>query len=440
MRTVEQLINELSPSLTAFRRTFHQKPELGFTEYVTTYLIGKELINLGFTVHLGKDALESTERMGVPPQEYLGLQEERAIKEGVEKSWLDKMKGGHTGLAATIDTGKPGPHMAFRFDIDALPIKESGGPDDHLPTKEGFRSQNEGIMHACGHDGHAAIGLGVASFLSAYKDQLSGRFTLLFQPAEEGGRGAKAMVKKGWLENVDYFASGHIGIRNTKLGRVYATTHSFLASSKINVTYIGKAAHAGLEPEKGKNALLAAAAASLHLYNIPRHSDGATRINVGKLQGGAGRNIIADEAHLEMETRGETTAINQYMVEEALRILQASGDLYGVKTVIDVVGETVEAACNPEWIQWLKEVGEESPFLSEIHNGLPLKASEDVTYMMNEVQNQGGKATFMVFGTGLKNGHHHHQFDFEEGVLAVAVDAFARLILKLSHLKEEVAS
>ncbi|MDT9026496.1 amidohydrolase [Rossellomorea yichunensis] len=440
MRTVEHFINEISPSLTAFRRTFHQKPELGFTEYVTTYLIGKELINLGFTIHLGKDALESTERMGVPSPNDLTKQEELAIKEGVEKSWLDKMKGGHTGLAATFDTGKPGPHTAFRFDIDALPIKESDDPDHHLPTKEGFRSQYESVMHACGHDGHAAIGLGVASFLSAYKDQLSGRFTLLFQPAEEGGRGAKAMVKKGWLENVDYFASGHIGIRDTKLGRVYATTNSFLASSKINVTYKGKAAHAGLEPEKGKNSLLAAAAASLHLYNIPRHSDGATRINVGKLQGGAGRNIIADEAHLEMETRGETTAINRYMQKEALRILQASGNLYGVETGIDVVGETVEAACNPEWIQWLKEVGEESPFISEIHDGLPLKASEDVTYMMNEVQNQGGKSTFMVFGTGLKNGHHHHQFDFEEGVLTVAVDAFARLILKLSHQKEEVTS
>ncbi|MGM0754115.1 MAG: amidohydrolase [Bacillota bacterium] len=440
MRSVEHFINVISPSLTAFRRTFHQNPELGFTEYATTYLIGKELINLGFTVHLGKDALESTERMGVPSPNYLTKQEERAIKEGVEKSWLDKMKGGHTGLAATFDTGKPGPHMAFRFDIDALPIKEANDPDHHLPMREGFRSQNEGVMHACGHDGHAAIGLGVANFLSAYKDKLSGRFTLLFQPAEEGGRGAKAMVKKGWLEHVDYFASGHIGIRDTKLGRVYATTHSFLASSKINVTYKGKTAHAGLEPEKGKNALLAAAAASLHLYNIPRHSEGATRVNVGKLQGGGGRNIIADEAHLEMETRGETTAINQYMLKEALRILQASGDLYGVETGIDVVGKTVEAACNPEWIQWLKEVGEESPFISEILDDIPLKASEDVTYMINEVQNQGGSATFMVFGTSLENGHHHQQFDFDEGVLKVAVDAFARLILKLSRQKEEVTS
>lgn len=439
MNIVEHYINEISPSLKVFRRTFHQKPELGFTEYVTTYLIGKELINLGFTVHLGKDALESTERMGVPPQEYLVLQEERAMKEGVEKSWLDKMKGGHTGLVAIFDTGKPGPHVAFRFDIDALPIKESDDPH-HLPKREGFRSQYESVMHACGHDGHAAIGLGVASFLSAYKDRLSGKFTLLFQPAEEGGRGAKAMVKKGWLENVDYFASGHIGIRDTKLGRVYATTQSFLASSKFNVTYKGIAAHAGLEPEKGKNALLAAAAASLHLYNIPRHSEGATRINVGKLQGGAGRNIIADEAHLEMETRGETTLINQYMQKEALRILKASGDLYGVETRIDMVGETVEAACDPEWIQWLKDVGGESPYISEIHDGLPLKASEDVTYMINEVQNQGGKATYMVFGTTLKNGHHHHRFDYEEGVLNVAVDALARLILKLSHLKEEVTS
>lgn len=436
MSSLEQFIKELEPTLTTFRRTFHQKPELGFTEYVTTYLIGKELANLGFTLHLGKEALSSKHRMGVPSQEYLSLQEEHALKEGVEESWLHQMKGGHTGLAATFDTGKPGPHMAFRFDIDALPIKESSNPE-HFPTSETFNSRRQNVMHACGHDGHAAIGIGVARFLSAYKEELQGRFTLLFQPAEEGGRGAKAMVKKGWLNNVDYFASGHIGIRDTKLGRVYATTNSFLASSKINVTYKGKAAHAGLEPEKGKNALLAAAAASLHLYTIPRHSDGATRVNVGKLEAGTGRNIIADEAQLEMETRGETTAINQYMVREARRILQASGDLHGVETNIEVVGETMEAECDHEWIQWLTEVAEESPYLSEVLDALPLKASEDVTYMIDEVQKQGGSATFMVFGTPLKNGHHHEEFDFDEGVLQVAVDAFARLILKRSHLKEE---
>ncbi|TMU84277.1 amidohydrolase [Bacillus sp. BHET2] len=438
MSSIDRFIDEIAPTLTAFRRTFHQQPELGFTEYVTTYLIGKELVNLGFTIHLGKDALDSNHRMGVPSQEFLVPQEERAIQEGVETSWLDKMKGGHTGVVATLDTGKPGPHMAFRFDIDALPITESDDHDLHFPSLTGFHSRNDGVMHACGHDGHAAIGLGVANFLSTYKDQLCGRFTLLFQPAEEGGRGAKAMVKKGWLDDVDYFASGHIGIRDSKLGRVYATTNSFLASSKINVTYKGKAAHAGLEPEKGKNALLAAAAASIHLYTIPRHSDGATRINVGNLQAGAGRNIIADEARLELETRGETTAINQYMLKEALRILQASGDLYGVEAEIDVVGETVEAECNPEWIQWLKEAEKDSPLIYDVRESLPLKASEDVTYMINQVQQQGGSATFMVFGTPLENGHHHHEFDFEEGVLKVAVDALARLILKLSHQKEEV--
>ena len=125
------------------------------------------------------------------------------------------------------------------------------------------------------------------------------------------------------------------------------------------------------------------------------------------------------------------------MLKEALRILQASGDLYGVETEINLVGETVEAQCNEEWIQWLEEIKDESPYLSEVLNTIPLKASEDVTYMINEVQNQGGSATFMVFGTALKNGHHHHEFDFEEDVLQVAVDAFARLILKRSQQTEE---
>jgi aminobenzoyl-glutamate utilization protein A len=432
MNHIENFIKDISPKLMTWRRALHQKPELGFTEYVTTYLIGKELLTLGFTIYVGKEALESNERMGVPASEYLVHQEERARTEGVEDQWLEKMKEGHTGLVATLNTGKPGPHMAFRFDIDALPINESKA-EGHFPSQHEFQSIHDGVMHACGHDGHTSIGLGVAHYISQFQDQLQGRFTLLFQPSEEGGRGAKAMVKKGWLDSVDYFASGHIGIRDTELGKIAATTDSFLASSKLNITYKGKAAHAGLEPEKGKNALLAAAAASLHLYNIPRHSNGETRINVGKLQAGSGRNIIADEAYLEVETRGETTEINHYMLEEAKRILQAAGGLYNVATRIEIVGETVEATCDSEWIQWIKEISGESALITEVSNSMPLKASEDVTYMINEVQQQGGKATYMVFGTSLKNGHHHSQFDFEEGVLEVAVDAFIRLISKLSQ-------
>ncbi|MEG9295822.1 amidohydrolase [Mangrovibacillus sp. Mu-81] len=437
MSRLEAFLKELSPELIEFRRTLHRRPELGFTEYVTTYLIGKELQNLGFTLHLGKDALVSEERMGVPSEETLLLHEERARREGVEEAWIVKMKGGHTGLAATIDTGKQGPKMAFRFDIDALPIKESDDLDGHFPANQGFRSREEGVMHACGHDGHAAIGLGVAKFLSAYQHDLNGSFTLLFQPAEEGGRGSNAMVQKGWLADVDYFASGHIGIRDSRLGAVAAATHSFLASSKLNVKYKGKSAHAGLEPEKGKNALLAAASASVHLYSIPRHSEGATRINVGRLEAGSGRNIIADEAYMEIETRGETRDLNQYMLNEAERIIRASANLYDVGVVIEKVGNTVEAACDHEWFEWLREVCKESSRITEVHESVPLKASEDVTYMINEVQRHGGKATFMIFGTPLKKGHHHEGFDFEEDVLTIAVDAFARLILKAGGSYDE---
>lgn len=432
---IDSFVKDIEPSLMKWRRDFHRKPELGFTEYLTTYLIGKELLNLGFTIYIGQDALVSNERMGVPDQEILLQQQERAKAEGVEESWLEKMQGGHTGLAARFDTGKPGPHMAFRFDIDALPIKETS-QGTHLPNQKGFRSHYEHVMHACGHDGHTAIGLGVAAFLSACQENLCGTFTLLFQPGEEGGRGAMAMVDKGWLDDVDYFASGHIGIRHSNVGVVSATTNSFLASTKLNVTYRGKAAHAGLEPEKGKNALLAAAAATLHLYSIPRHSGGKTRINVGKLHGGSGRNIVADEAKLEIETRGETTAINHYMVEEAMRILHASGELYGVETEIETVGNTVEADCDQEWIQWLSEVAGQSSYITEVNEAMPLNASEDVTFMINRVREHGGKATYMVFGTPIIEGHHHAAFDYDEDVMSVGVAAFAQIICKFTQQKE----
>ncbi|WP_257346804.1 amidohydrolase [Pseudalkalibacillus decolorationis] len=426
-KEITSFIQERNESFVKWRRTLHQIPETGWTEFQTTFFIGKQLQSLGFTLTVGRDVLVSSERMGIPEQTVLSEHEQRAKKAGVPDEWLEKMIGGHTGLVASWDTGKKGPHIALRFDIDALPIIEST-ESSHLPQESDFRSKHDGSMHACAHDGHAAIGLGTAHFIEKFQNQLEGKFTLLFQPAEEGSRGAKAMVEKGWLENVDYFISGHIGIHSLEIGDIAATTSQFLATTKMNVTYDGQSAHAGVEPQKGKNALLAAAAASLHLHGISRHSSGATRINVGKLEAGNGRNIIADIGKIELETRGETTELNHYMVDEARRIIQSTAGLYDVNVDIQIVGDGLQAKCDEEWVRVVELACAESPAIKRIIPELPLGASEDVTYMMNRVQQKGGKATFLLFGTPLAKGHHHPQFDFDERVLAIAVETIGRLL------------
>jgi aminobenzoyl-glutamate utilization protein A len=426
-QALSSFIQVWKEQLTQWRRDLHQYPEVGWTEYRTTFTIGNVLSAFGFTLAVGKDALVSSERMGVPPEDTLAECEARARLEGVSEAWLEKMKGGHTGLVAQWDTGRAGAHLAFRFDIDALPIQEARD-ESHIPEQEGFRSVHEGEMHACAHDGHAAIGLGVAAFIHTFADQLTGKFTLLFQPAEEGCRGARAMVAKGWLDDADYFLSGHIGIRSLPVGMLVATTSGFLATTKIDATYKGKSAHAGVEPQKGKNALLAVAAAALHLHGISRHADGATRMNVGRISAGSGRNMIADYGKIELETRGETTEINQFMVEETRRILRAVADMYDVEVELGIVGEGYGAESDDAWISIVEQACADSQSVNRVIPRMDVGASEDVTYMMRRVQENGGLANYMIFCTPLKEGHHNPKFDYREEVLPVAVEVMCRLI------------
>ncbi|BAC14539.1 indole-3-acetyl-L-aspartic acid hydrolase [Oceanobacillus iheyensis HTE831] len=424
---MSEFIHNLTQQLAQWRRMFHSYPELGFTEYLTTYRIGKMLEEWNYSLFVGKEALDSDARVGIPNTTLLTHFEQKAKEHGVEDSWLCKMTGGNTGLVATFDTGRPGKHIALRFDIDALPINESTH-QSHIPASEAFNSINSRVMHACGHDGHITIGLGVAKYIYEHQSQLVGKFTFLFQPAEEGGRGALAMTKKGWLAGVDRFYAGHIGIKEMPVGTVAATVKGFLASTKLNVRYHGNASHAGINPEAGKNALLSASSAAIHLYGIPRHSAGTTRVNVGKLEAGIGRNIIPDEAFMEIEVRGETKELNNYMADHAKRIINAAAEMHDTKCEITTVGSTEKMSCSSSIINDIKNACEKSKYVKNVISETSVSGSEDASFMMNEVQKHGGQATYMLFGTKLDYPHHHPSFDFQEEVLPVAVDTFTRII------------
>jgi aminobenzoyl-glutamate utilization protein A len=428
---MEPFLEEQRERLTDIRRDLHRNPEVGWTEYRTTDRIARELEDLGYDLAIGRDALDSEARLGVPDPDTLASHEHRAREAGVPEDRMSRMEGGHTGLVARLDTGRPGPHVALRFDIDALPVHESAG-EDHRPKALGFRSENEGVMHACGHDGHAAIGLGVVTFLRRFEDELGGRFTLLFQPSEEGSRGALAMVERGWLDDADYFLAGHLGTSLNELGAVAATTSGFLPTTKLDVSFRGRAAHAGGEPQEGRNALLAAATAALHLHAIPRHGDGETRINVGTLHAGTGRNVVPDRAAMQIETRGATEDLDAYVADEARRIIDAAAAMHGVEAAVEVVGRGLGEKCDEEWKGIVAEACEGSKYVERVVPETFIGGSEDATVMMRRVRERGGKATYMTFGSPLAAGHHNPAFDWEEDALLVAVEAMGRVVSRIA--------
>lgn len=432
--TMWQEANGLKDKLIAVRRDIHQHPETGWTEFRTTSLIIRELQKLGFTVKYGKEITNEKYMLGVPAADVLAKCQQRAIDEGADKELVAAMNGGRTGAVAILDTGRTGSTVAFRFDIDSNDAIECQN-QEHRPACEKFSSIHQRAMHACGHDGHAAIGLGVARLLAVHKDELCGKIKLIFQPAEEGVRGAYAMVNAGVVDDVDYFFSGHVGFKATTDNTIIARTDGFLATTKINAEFRGVSAHAGAAPEQGKNALLAAAQAAISLNTIARHSGGASRINVGVLNAGTGRNVVPDYAEMQLETRGENTTVNQFMVDEAKRILGACADMYGVELRTEIVGSAPGCVPDVELGEKVAELIKEKCAYEQIIANAHIGCSEDCSYFMERVQEKGGRALFMMYGTKIAAGHHNDHFDFNEDCLWRAAGTLTELALYFSKLK-----
>jgi aminobenzoyl-glutamate utilization protein A len=249
---------------------------------------------------------------------------------------------------------------------------------------------------------------------------LGGTVKLIFQPAEEGVRGARAMVAAGVVDDVDYLLGHHV-YSGWDLGQLDPGRSGFLATSKFDAVFVGAPAHAGGVPNEGKNALLAAATAVLNLYAIPRHKEGQTRINVGRLTAGSGRNIIPDRAHLVIETRGASTELNEYMFAHALRVLEAAASMYDCSLQLQPMGGAQSADSDPALAGRVTEVAQRLGGFS-LREPEPSGGSEDFTYMMTRVQENGGQATNIGIGADLGGwGHHTAEFDIDERALGAAV-------------------
>ena len=431
---MKQMIADMEPELIRLRRDFHRYPETGWLEMRTSAIIHETLSALGYTVLTGSRAVRLSSRMGVPDAETLSEHAKTAEQQpGTPLACLtEEMEQGLTGVIGILEAG-PGPVVALRFDIDALPMEERMD-EGHRPAKDGFASQNPGMMHACGHDAHAAIGLGVARVLMALRHELHGTVKLIFQPAEEGARGARAITDEGHLDDVDYFIGSHVAPADAlDDGDVTAGTWGSLATTKLDVAFSGLAAHAGGYPEKGRNALLAAASAALALHAIPRHSAGQSRVNVGVLRAGTGRNVVPDRAMMQVEVRGETTEINAYMAEQARNICQGAAAMQGCGCEITVVGAADSQRSDLKLIQRIGEtVTRDLPELTlSSEQNARNWGSEDISIMMNRVQAHGGLATYMRVMTPMAGAQHTVSFDMDEGVLAKSVKVFCAAVLEL---------
>ncbi|ARS90472.1 amidohydrolase [Natrarchaeobaculum aegyptiacum] len=415
--------------LVSLRRDLHRRPEPAWCEFYTTARIVDELesrVDLD-ELYTGPDAIAGEHRLAVPEDDALEDWYDRALAAGADEATLERLEGGYTGAVAVLERGE-GPTVGLRVDIDALP-REEAADAEHVPAAEGFRSANDGAMHACGHDAHATIGIGVLEQVAT--SDFSGTLKVFFQPAEEVVGGGKPMAKSDHLADVDYLLALHVGLDHPT-GEVVAGIDGFLAITQLEAEFTGEPAHAGGHPERGRNAVQAMATAVQNLYAIPRHDDGATRVNAGIVEGGSAANIVPEHARIVAEVRGETTNLMEYVRDRAERVFHSAAEMHDCEVDLETGAEAPSATSDGELVSIVASVAAGTPGVDRVLERDDLGGSEDATYLMREVQRNGGLATYVGIGTDHPGGHHTSTFDVDETSIGHGVDVLSQTIEQIA--------
>ncbi len=438
--TILSHLQKLAPRIKQIRRDVHMYPETAWTEYRTTALIADFLHNLDYDITLGADVLaqHSTPHPHISATQC-AKEQERALQQKANPQWVQRMANGFTGLWADIhplpeNTSYTSQNtenniLALRFDMDANGIAECPH-ESHLPTQKAFSSKNFNIMHACGHDGHVAIGLGVAEILHSLRHMLHRPVRLIFQPAEETGQGAKLLLGAGVIHNVNELIGLHLGVQATKPSSIICGTSHFLATTSFELSLKGKAVHAGIAPHKGRNALLAALAAAQGILSIARHGDGATRVNIGQFRVDGAPNVIPEKAWFAGETRGLTSEIDTWMLQEVKRISAAAADMWQCTSHLHCVSSCPSGTSDIDLAKDVRRVAEHMPCFTNIVLHEKFLASEDFTWLLNDVQQRGGQGTYIQLGIQRIDNHHGTCFDFDEDALLRGVELLTRIVLQ----------
>jgi amidohydrolase len=362
------------------RRDFHLHPELGFREVRTGGIVAKEL-------------------------EALGIE----VTKGV----------GKTGVVGLLEGAKPGPTLLLRFDMDALPIVEE--------TDAEYASQNNGVMHACGHDGHTAIGLTVAKMLNARRDELAGTIKFCFQPSEEGNNGeevggAEMMMRDGVLDSPKVDMTLALHLWNEKpLGWVGIARGPVMAGADIfSVKVIGKGGH-GAIPNATVDPVVAAANIVNALQSIVSRNVAPLEtavVSVTTIHGGTAFNVIPQEVTLEGTIRTFDNGVRQKVVERFEQIARGVGEGMGCQIEVNIKRLTPALVNNDSVTAQVQETARR--VLSESHletAGYITMGAEDMAFMLEKIP-----GCFFFIGSNDKSrhldyGHHHPKFDFHEEAL-----------------------
>lgn len=383
---IRPAIQRLQNDLSTWRRRIHQRPELGFKEWLTADFIQAQL----------KD-------WGVSYQANVA----------------------ETGIVAVIEGHGPGPVLGIRADMDALPIQE----ENQVP----YRSQHDGVMHACGHDGHVAIALGTAYYLSQHRHTFRGTVKLIFQPAEEGPGGAKPMIEAGVLKNPDVEAM--IGLHlwnNLPLGTVGVRTGALMAASEFfTCTIQGKGGHGAL-PHQTVDSIVVGAQVVNALQTIVARNIDPTKsavVTVGQFHGGKAPNVIADSVTFGGTVRYFDTAYSDYFAQRLGQVIGGICQSHGASYHLDykaLYPPVINDAAMADLVRSVALSVVETPagVVPECHT----MGGEDMAFFLQEVP-----GCYFFLGSAnteksLAYPHHHPRFDFDETALGLGVEMFARCV------------
>jgi len=400
--------DKIEPKCIAWRRDIHEHPELGNQEFRTAKLIAEHLKNLGIEV-----------------------------KEGVAK----------TGVVGILRGGKPGPCIALRADMDALPIVETANVPFASKERSTFGGQDVGVMHACGHDTHVAMLMSVAEILAGIKNDIKGSVKFIFQPAEEGlpegeEGGAPLMVKEGVMDNpkVNVVFGLHI-ISNIEVGRIEYKTGAFMASSDwFTIKVKGKGSH-GSQPWLGIDPIQISAQIIEGLQNIVSRQSDLTKapvvITVGKINGGVRNNIIPDDCMMYGTIRtldnNMQNEVHQKMIQTATKIAEASGAI--AEVTIDT--KTLVTYNTPDLVKKMIPSLQSAAGVDNVAEREWVTGAEDFSYY-------GTKApSFFFYLGGMPNGndpkkappHHTAQFYVDESGMKTGIKAFCDLVIDYMNMK-----
>lgn len=380
---INQTIEEHFSEMVEIRRYLHQHPELSFKEYKTAAFIANYY-----------------ERLGIPYRKNVG----------------------GNGVIATLTGGLPGKTIAFRADFDALPIHD----EKDVP----YRSQVDGVMHACGHDGHTAILLTLAKVLQKFQDQLPGNVVFLHQHAEERTPGgARSMIDDGALDNVDAIFGAHLWATE-ELGVLQTSRNVLMAGAdRFEITIQGKGGH-GAVPHQTKDAVVIGAEIVLSLQKIiSRQLDplATAVLTIGKFDAGNDFNIIADQARLIGTVRYLQQDVQTQMMNDMERIINGICLSHGCSYEMDYEKGYPPLINHETEAEVVRQAASKIEDLKMVEEIQPMMSSEDFSYYL--LEKPGAYFFIGAKKAGHDYPHHHPKFDFDERVMPMIAKTFAQTYL-----------